>query len=108
MGFISAIKKIFGGLGGDDAELREARARHKDIVVDEPAEKTRYPTEQERMAQYFDIREEIDSFRTSFFFGRYLTRKFGMYPRHDKLKEELDALERKKEEKRKQEEGEGD
>jgi hypothetical protein len=101
MGWISAIKKIFSA---DDAELREARARHTGSEVDPEAEYF-YEEQQKHLSENYDAWEEIDGFRTNFFFGRFLGRKISM-PRSEKLRQELEALEKKKAEE-KQRNGEG-
>ncbi len=101
MGWISAIKKIFSA---DDVGLREARAKHKGSEADPEAEYL-YEEQQKRFSEKFDVWDEIDDFRTSFFFGRFLSRKFSM-PRSEKLRQELEALEKKKAEER-QQKGEG-
>lgn len=107
---LSVVKKMFGGitratnwLTADDEKLREARARHLgDLDEPETGAEDKFKDEQTRLADNFDVWEEIDNMRTSFFFGRYLSRKIKM-PRSDKLKKELEELDRKK-----QEEGEGE
>lgn len=107
---LSAIKRMFGGitrattwLTSDDEKLRQARARHLgDLDEPETEAEDDFKDEQTRMMDDYNVWEEIDNIRTSFFFGRYLSRKIKM-PRTDKLKKELEELERKK----KDEEGEG-
>ncbi len=101
MGWISAIKKI---LSADDAELREARARHTGSEADPEAEYL-YKEQQKSSSEKFNVWEELDGFRTNFFFGRFLGRKISM-PRSEKLRQELEALEKKKAEER-QRKGEG-
>jgi hypothetical protein len=101
MGWISAIKKIFSA---DDAELREARARHRGSEADPEAEYL-YEEQPKRFSEKFDVWEELDGFRTNFFFGRFLGRKISM-PRSEKLRQELEALEKKRADER-QRKGEG-
>lgn len=101
MGWLSAIKKIFSA---DDVELREARARHADSEVDAEA-KYLYEEQQKRFSEKYDVWEELDGFRTNFFFGRFLGRKISM-PRSEKLKQDLEAVEKKKAEERRRN-GEG-
>jgi hypothetical protein len=101
----SVIKKMFGGIKGasnwvtaDDEKLRAARARYRgDLDESETESEDELEDEQTRVVADFDVWEEIDNARTSFFFGQFLSRKIRM-PRSDKLKKELEELERKKKE----------
>ena len=118
MGFGSTLKTIFspvgkvvGWLTKDDENLRAARARALggpeigepgDAAEDKPGQKS----EQERLAEQYNVWEEIDSMRMSFWFGG----KFGRYMARDRskeLKEKLERLEQKRAEERKKKEAEG-
>jgi hypothetical protein len=102
---LSVIKKMFGGitratnwLTPDDEKLRQARARHMgDLDEPETATEDELNDEQAQTEDNYNIWEEIDNVRTNFFFGRYLSRKI-MMPRMDKLKKELEEMERKRQE----------
>jgi ribonuclease HI len=96
MVFLSFIKKIFAVGKVDEAALDAARARHG-IKVDAgtKAEANKPTTEAERFAKNYDAWEELKHLRSDFFFGRWVTRKF--YPiGEDKVKKELEELERKR------------
>ncbi len=98
MGFISFWKKVIMGEVDDDPELRAARARHNiDMGDDEEKEKQR----QEEARKPYDPWEEVDNLRRNFFMGSWASRQLNWRPRHDKLREELEEIERKREEKRK-------
>ena len=96
MGFLDFWKKVFSGEDADDAELRAARARHG-ITVDEKQDR-RAKDEPEK--EPYDPWEEVRNARTSFFFGSWATRKFRVVG-EDKVKAELEALEKKREEEKK-------
>jgi uncharacterized caspase-like protein len=102
MGFIDFWKKVFSS-EEDDAELKAARARHG-IKVETPEEqKKREKAEEEA----YDPWEVVRNVRTSFFFGSWASRKFRIVG-EDKVKAELEALEKKRkeeEEAQKQEKG---
>ncbi len=96
MGFLSFIKKVFAGESADDAALDAARARHGikvDAKTKAAADKT--TTEAEHFAANYDAWEELRHWRSNFFFGRWVTRKF--YPiGEDKVKNQLEDLEKKR------------
>lgn len=102
MSFFDFWKKVFSS-EEDDAELKAARARHG-IKVETPEEqKKREKAEEEP----YDPWEEVRNARTSFFFGSWASRKFRIVG-EDKIKAELEALEKKrKEEEEKKGRGEG-
>ena len=110
MGLGDFLKKLISG-EEEDAELRAARARHGMAVDKEERKKERGKAERERRAieaEKYDVWEELRTMRTSFFLGSWATKKI-MPPRTDKLKEELEEIERKKEAEQKQkEDGEGE
>ena len=109
------FKTIFNGLskaldwlsGKEDEKLRAARARSagggEPLETDEEEEKgsewKKRRSELERYEGEFDVWEEIDTFRTTFWFGskvgKYLARP---NKTDDKLKKELEELDRKREE----------
>ena len=92
MGFFDFIKKIFSGADDDDAELRAARARHG-ITVDERPDKE----EEEAEREAYDPWEEVRNARTNFLMGSWASRKFRIVG-EEKVKEQLEALEKKREE----------
>ncbi len=99
MGFISFMKKVLSGADEDDAELRAARARHG-ITLDKADDKQEANKKEEPEKEPYDVWEEVRSVRSSFFFGSWASRKFRIIG-EDKVKAELAALERKREEERK-------
>jgi hypothetical protein len=103
MGLISFFKKVFADEDEDDPELRAARARHN-IVVDEGNQRDKREKEGEK--EPYDPWTEVDNLRRNFFMGSWAARKFRVIG-EDKLKADLEALEKKREEKRKAEEEEG-
>lgn len=100
---LSAIKKMFGGitratnwLSADDEKLREARAKHLgDLGEPETGAEDELKDEQTRLVEDFNVWDEIDNMRLNFFFGRFISRKIRM-PQSDKLKKELEELDKKK------------
>jgi hypothetical protein len=99
MGFLSFMKKVFAGESEDDAELNAARARHG-IDISEPGEH-KPKAEQDRFAENYDVWEEIKNIRSNFFIGNWATKKFRVIG-EDKVKKQLEELERKREEQQKQ------
>jgi hypothetical protein len=96
MGFFSFIKNIFAGEDSDKEVLKAARNRHG-IKVDEKdeIEADKATTEAERFAENFDAWEELKNYRMTFFFGSWITRKFRPIG-EDKVKKQLEALEKKR------------
>ena len=97
MGLGSFLKKIFSLGGEDDAELRAAREKHG-IETDEEDKE-----EDKRQQVPYDPWEEIRNMRANFLFGSWVTRKFKPIGQ-EKLKRDLEALEKKR--KGKEEKGE--
>jgi hypothetical protein len=95
MGFSDFLKKIFSPGDDDDAELRAARARHG-ITVDEKVD-TRAKDKDEPEKEPYDPWEEVSNARTNFFFGSWASKKFRIVG-EDKVKAELEALEKKRQE----------
>jgi len=95
MGFLSFLKKIFGGGSADEAELDAARARHGITVDKEEMDKAR--TEAERFAEDYDVWEDIKNYRASFFVGGWVSKKFHPIG-EDKVKKQLADLEKKRQE----------
>ena len=107
-----AIGKAIDWISSDDERLRAARARGKIAVNigDEPGDENEEgaveQSEEKRYASEYDVWEEIDSYRTTFWFGSKMGR---MMPRSrkrgEKLEKELEELERKRQAEK--EKGEG-
>ncbi len=90
MGFFDFWRRVFEG-EDVDAELKAARARHG-INVDEKDEK-----EAEEEKEPFDPWEEVSNARVNFFLGSWVNRKFHVIG-EDKVKRQLEELERKRQE----------
>ena len=105
MGFLVFLKKVFGANDEVDEEIIEARKRHN-IAVEGPEKKEKRNRVEEMKKRReedrgeFDVWEELKYYRQNFFLGGWASRKIGFTPNDDKPKEELEALERKREEKR--------
>jgi hypothetical protein len=95
MGFFDFVKKIFSTGDDDDAELRAARARHG-ITVDPREDKEEEADEKEA----YDPWEEVKNARTNFLLGSWATKKFRIVG-EEKVKADLEALEKKREEEQK-------
>jgi hypothetical protein len=96
MGIGSFFKKLFSSEEQEEKELDAARARHG-IVLDakDKAAMDKPTTEQERFAADYDPWEEIKHMRSSFFVGGWAAKKFHIVG-EDKVKRDLEALERKR------------
>lgn len=102
---VDGLNKALDWLSGkEDEKLRAARARSvgggaPPLTEEEGAEKVGKWSETEGYVSEYDIWEEIDSYRTTFWFGskvgKYLARS---RKTDDKLKKELEELDRKREE----------
>ena len=95
MGFLSFMKKVIGVEDEDDAELNAARARHG-ISPDKLDEKEP-KSAQKRFIEEYDVWEEIRNIRTNFFIGNWANKKFRVVG-EDKVKKQLEELEKKHEE----------
>jgi hypothetical protein len=106
MGFLSFVKKWFTGTDVDEAALDAARARHG-IKVSQKEKRSvnKSKAEKEPYAPEYDVWEELRYFRSSFFIGRWASRKLRPIG-EDKLKKKLAELEKKREEERRKKEGE--
>jgi hypothetical protein len=103
VGIVSFLKKVFTG-EAEDPELEAARARHNIVVGDKEKEKQE---QREKEFKEYDPWTEVDNLRRNFFIGSWASRKFRIIG-EDKVKAELEALRKKREEKEraKREEGE--
>jgi hypothetical protein len=104
MGFWSFMKQVFSVGSRDEAELQQYREKHG-INVDEKGTTEREIKNKPGMENY-DPWEDIRNIRMNFFFGSWATRKFRPIG-EDKLKKQLEELEKKRQEEaaKKQEEG---
>jgi hypothetical protein len=98
MGFLSSLKKVFSlTTPEEEAELAKLRAKHG-IVTDEkeavgqPQHKKNRPG-----AADYDVWDDIRNIRTNFFLGSWVTRKFRPIG-EEKLKKQLEELEKKRQE----------
>jgi hypothetical protein len=106
MSFWSSLKKIFSLRGEDEAELKRLREKHG-IEVKSKEAILREVKNEPGTAEY-DPWEEIRNLRTNFFLGSWATKKFRFRPvGEDKLKRDLEKLERKRAEEEARERGEG-
>ncbi len=95
MGFKDFWKKVFRSDDEiNDAELNAARARHG-IKVETPEEQEKREKEER---EPYDPWEEVRNARSSFFMGSWAARKFHVMG-EDKIKKELEELEKKRKEK---------
>jgi hypothetical protein len=101
MGIVSFFKRVFTSDEEDDPELAAARARHN-IVVDEGKKRGREENEDDK--EPYDPWTEVDNLRRNFFLGSWASRKFRIVG-EDKLKADLERLEKKRAER---ERGEGE
>ena len=120
----SLFGRITGGIrsamrwlnSDDDPELRRAREQGKlggEAIGEKEAKPSRdrdYERllERERKPEPYDVWEEVRNIRTSFFLGSWASRKIkSVHVGEDKLKKELEELEKKREEERRRKEEEG-
>lgn len=100
---LNALSKALDWISGEDEKLRAARAKgqkpdnavgvREEEVLDE---KERQSAEERYFSEY-DIWEEIDSYRTTFWFGSKVGRMMTRARRRgDQLEKELEELERKR------------
>ena len=94
MGFIDFFKKVFSGEDEKEEQaLDEARARHG-IQVDKVA-MNKATSAEERFAAEYDVWDDIKNIRSSFFFGTWASKKFHIVG-EDKVKKQLEDLEKKR------------
>ncbi len=96
MGFGSFMKKVFSVSSRDEAELQKYRDKHG-IIVDEKTIAEGEVKNESPEIETYDAWEEIKNIRMNFFFGSWVTRKFHPIG-EDKLKKELEELEKKRQE----------
>ena len=118
MAFIKTIFKSIGKainwISSDDERLRVARAKGQnagnieDNKGGESQERIQEESEEERYAEKYDVWDEIDSYRTTFWFGSKMGRMMSRSRRQgEKLEKELDELDRKRQAEKEKGEGEG-
>jgi hypothetical protein len=92
MGLKEFFNKLFGSEDDtDDAELNAARARHG-IKVETPLEKKK---QEEEEKEPYDPWDEVRNARSNFFMGSWASKKFRIVG-EDKVKADLEALEKKR------------
>lgn len=98
MGFFSFIKSIFAGGGVDEEALDAARKRHGVVLTKQEKAIADKPTPQaENFGKDYDVWEEIDNYRWTFFVGGWVAKK--IHPvGEDKVKRDLEKLEKKRRE----------
>jgi hypothetical protein len=100
MGFTDFFKKIFNGDEAVDEELRAARERHG-IAGDDSENK-----DDKLAREEYDPWDEVRNARTQFYIGSWATKKHRIIG-EDKLKADLEALEKKKQQKEAEEKKQG-
>jgi hypothetical protein len=96
MGIFSFIKKIFSTEDEDEKELDAARARHGiSLNAQDKADMQKVTTEEERLASEYDVWDDLKHLRSSFFIGGWAAKKFHVVG-EDKVKKQLEALEKKR------------
>ena len=103
MGLFSFIKKVFGGEDEDEKELDAARARHGITVDKKEMDKTR--TEEEIFAENYDVWDDLKNYRSNFFMGSWVNKKFRPIG-EEKVKKQLEALEKKRQAEEERKKGE--
>jgi hypothetical protein len=96
MGFRSFMKRIFSLSGRDEAELERLRAKHG-INVDAKDTTTSREIKNQPGTQEYDVWEDLRNWRTYFYLGSWVTRKFRPIG-EERVKRELADLEKKREE----------
>jgi hypothetical protein len=96
MGFGSFMKKIFSVSSRDEEELQKYREKHGINVDENVPDEDELEDRKQKMKEY-DPWEDIRNMRMNFFFGSWVTRKFRPIG-EDKLKKELEELEKKRQE----------
>ncbi len=93
MGLWSFFKGLFTG---EDEELDALRAKHNIRTGGEGTEKGGAARRARAEAEVNAAWDELRDYHWNFFFGRWATRKFRRFS-EDKLKEDLEKLEKKEE-----------
>jgi hypothetical protein len=97
MSFLSFIKHIFSSENKDELELDQARARHGIVLsAKDKVEMNHMTTEDESRAHDYDAWEDLKNIKSSFFIGGWAARKFRIVG-EDKVKKQLEELEKKRE-----------
>ena len=105
MGLLSFFRKVFSGEDEkQEKELDEARARHGIQVDKVEMDKKTSPTEQ--FGEEYDVWDDIRNMRSTFFFGTWASRKFHIVG-EDKVKKQLEELEKKRQGSEQEEKREG-
>ena len=88
----NGLSKARDWVFADEEKLRKVQSEnYRDVPAEEDDEEQKKPDER------YDAWEEIDNFKMNFFLGSWATRKFkGGVIGEDKVKKELEELERKR------------
>jgi hypothetical protein len=106
MGIGTFFKKLFGNEDTDEKELEAARARHGIVLsAKDKVDMNQATSDEERMADEYDVWDDLKQMRSSFFIGGWAAKKFHVVG-DNKVKKELEALQKKREEKAKTEDWE--
>jgi hypothetical protein len=103
MSILSFFKKVFGGEDEDETELDAARARHGIVVDKKEIDKRR--TEEEIFAENYDVWDDLKNYRSTFFMGSWVNKKIFHPIGEEKVKKQLEDLEKKRQEKEREKEG---
>jgi hypothetical protein len=96
MGFRSFLRNLFIGESAKEEEaLDAARLRHG-ITVDKKEANIRFPSEQQRIAEEYDAWEELKNFRSNFFLGGWMNKRFHRPFGENKLKADLERIAEKR------------
>jgi hypothetical protein len=106
MGFLSFFKNLFASEDTDEAALNAARRRHGVITAEEEKDAALKQTrEVQRFAKEYDVWEDIDQYRWTFLLGGWVAKK--IHPiGEDKVKRDLEKLEKKRREEEARKKGE--
>jgi len=97
MGFWASFKRIFSSGGEDEAELQQLRAKHG--IDTAPKKEIMKEIKNEPGSKEYDVWEDLNNYRSVFWMGSWATKKFKFRPiGEEKVKKQLEALEKKREE----------
>ena len=96
MGFFSFVNSIFVSENVDEETLDAARKRHGVVLTKQEKAISDKPTPQhETFCNEYDVWDQIDNYRWNFFLGGWAAKK--IHPiGEDKVKRELEKLEKKR------------
>ena len=107
MSFRLFLKQVFSLNPREDPELQRLREKHGIITDDQDKDSAISAEHKNRPGdEDYDVWEDLHNYRMNFFFGSWVTRKFRPIG-EEKLKKDLEALEKKREEEAARKRGEG-